>query len=412
MRKLVVAAGLVLVQTLWSWGLQEATKPSPSPSSSSAQALPPDLYLGGPFPAVTPSQARRIVSAWWPLHESALAGNDIALTDALEGGAAGTYDDAVSRDNMVRGGNLRVVRQHADLQVLVPWTPQLPASFLAEVNTTVYGTTSDYPPGTPYTEILVFSRQNDKSPWTVLLRTGHTNPNFDDITAFPQGDEVFDSAPPIPGWISPKDLPGRLAAYWSYCYQYGPPSKPPFVQGYWTTQRCPTLQSNRLTALSEGIKTSGNYYADLSRDGFWEFNVYGGWDLACFTVRLDQHLTPISGLLFQEDSRNNYGGWLAPGRYSEITSSSLHQSCALIPPTSAGTPLFPGIGIVGGEGGIVAVTGTPGRAAPVVSWSSLRLAAIIAMSVYVVAVIIALAAIALILRRRNLARLGSTRQPS
>lgn len=359
------------------------------------EPLPADLYLGGPFPAVTPSQARRIVTAWWPLHESALAGNDIALTDALEGGPAREYDDAVSHDNIARGGNLRVVRQHAQLQVLVPWTAQLPASFLAEVNTTVYGTTSDYPQGTPYTEILVFSRQDDRSPWTVKLRTGHTNPNFDDITPFPQGDEVFDNAAPVPGWIAPKDVPGRLANYWTYCYQHGPPSKPPFVEGYWTTQRCPMLESTRFNVLSEGISTSGNYYADISRDGFWQFNVYSGWDFACFTVRLDQHLKPITGLLSQDASRNNYGGWLAPGRYSEITSSSLHQSCALIPPTAAGTPQFPGIGIVGGEGGIVAVSGTPGTVAPAVFWSSLRLAAIIAMSVYVVAVLGALAAVAL-----------------
>ncbi len=399
----------MLVQTALLPSAQAAS-PSPSPSATAAQTLPADLYLGGSFPAVTPSQARRIVTAWWPLHESGLVRNDIALTDALEAGPAREYDDAVSRDNLVRGGNLRVVRQDADLQVLVPWTPQLPASFLAEVKTTVYGTTSDFPPDTAYTEILVFSRQNQRSPWTVMLRTGHTNANFDDITPFPQGDEVFDSAAPIPGWISPKDVPGRLAAYWTYCYQHGPSPTTPFVQGYWTTQRCPTLQSNRLAAQNDGVRTGGNYYADLSRDGFWEFNVYGGWDFACFTVRLDQHLTPVTGLLFQNASHNNYGGWLAPGKYSEIATRWLHQSCALIPPTPAGTTQFPGIGIVGGEGGIVAVTGTPSTTASGgVLASFLRAAGIVAMGVYVVAIVAATIAIGLVYRRRR-ARLVPTRR--
>lgn len=171
MRIVIAVTGLMLVQTALLPSVQAAS-PSPSPSATAAQTLPADLYLGGSFPAVTPSQARRIVTAWWPLHESGLVRNDIALTDALEAGPAREYDDAVSHDNLVRGGNLRVVRPDADLQVLVPWTPQLPASFLAEVKTTVYGTTSDFPPDTPYTEILVFSRQNQRSPWTVMLRTG------------------------------------------------------------------------------------------------------------------------------------------------------------------------------------------------------------------------------------------------
>jgi len=148
--KLVVAAGIVVLQTLGHLGVQQAASPSPSPSSSSAQALPADLYLGGSFPAVTPSQAKRIVTAWWPLHESALAGNDIALTDALEGGSSREYDDAVSRDNIARGGNLRVVRLQSRAALRCP--------------------------------------------------------------------------APIPGWIAPKDVPGRLAAYWSYCYEYGPPT--------------------------------------------------------------------------------------------------------------------------------------------------------------------------------------------
>jgi hypothetical protein len=342
-----------------------AATPSPSP------ALPPDLYLGGAStPAITASQASRILTNWWPLHERALASNDIATTDAMEAGAAREYDDAVSRDNMARGGNLRIVREFTDFRVLVPWQDHLPAFFLAEVATTIYGTTDEYPKGTPYTEILLFTRTSKDSPWMASLRTGHTNLVFDEIKWFKRDNETYDMQAPKPAWISPAEVPGRLADYWSYCYQHGAPAHQPFVQGYWTTELCPRLQSERLQELGLGISTSGNYYVDLKRDGFWELNVYGGWDFACFTVRVDRQLTPAYGLLLQDGSRNNYGGLLEPGQYSLIKTSILHQSCALIPPTAEGTPQVPGIGIVGGDGGIVAVTGvrTTGSAQATPGW--------------------------------------------
>lgn len=371
--------------------------PSPSP------ILPSDLYLGGgSLPLVTPSQASQILAAWWPLHELALADNNIRLSDMLEAGPSREYDDAVSRDNIIRGGNLRVARHYTDSRVLVPWLAQFPAYFLAEVATTVYGTSSDYAPGTPYTEVLVFSRASKQGPWMVMLRTGHTNSAFDEVTPFMQGSEAFDSAAPRPNWISPVSVPLDLADYWNQCYSNGPPAHPPFVQGYWTSQRCPQLQSDRLTALRQGIKTNGNYYASLKQDGFWEFNVYGGWDFACFTLRLDRQQRAINGVLLQNKSRSHYGGWLAPGTYSEITTSTLRQSCALIPPTPRGTPEFPGIGIVGGEGGIVGVEGINSAApiqAPPTPW--LRLAGIVLLTIYAAVTIVALIAILIVTRRRK-----------
>lgn len=339
-----------------------AATPAPSPT------LPPDLYLGGNVtPALNSAVAGRILTAWWPLHERALASNDIAMTDALETGPARAFDDAVSRENIAVGGNLRVVREFSDFRVFVPWQYHLPAYFLAEVATAVYGTTNEYPKGTPYIEILLFTRADEKSHWMASLRTGHTNGGFDEGTSFQRDFETYNMQPPTLRWIKPTDVPAKLADYWSYCYVHGSPAEPPFVKGFWTTEFCPRLQSDREHELSLGIKTSGNYYVDLKRDGFWEFNVYGDWDFACFTVRVERKLTSARGALNQDRSRNNYGGLLAPGIYSVITDSILHQSCVLIPPTAEGVPQFPGIGIVGGDGGIVAMSGVSATVGTVVA---------------------------------------------
>src|SRR5579859_714522 len=77
-------------------------------------------------------------------------------------------------------------------------------------NTTVYGTTSDYPPGTPYTEMLVFYRQNARSPWTVQ-----------------RWRPVLVAVAPVS-----RESPGHVFR------------RDPARDGRGTTQRCPTLQSN------------------------------------------------------------------------------------------------------------------------------------------------------------------------
>ncbi len=125
-------------------------------------------------PVITPEQAEAVVRAFWPLQELALSSNDRRLTDMVESGPAAEFDDAVSVDNLQRLHlpNLRVVRPLNGVEVFVPLQSSFPATFLAEVLTTVFGTSPEGdPPGTPSVEVLVFQRPDAATPWRVALRT-------------------------------------------------------------------------------------------------------------------------------------------------------------------------------------------------------------------------------------------------
>jgi hypothetical protein len=109
-----------------------------------------------------------------------------------------------------------------------------------------------------------------------------------------------------------------------------------------------------------GLLDRVTYYADPRDDSPFIFGYrqppHAGWALACFAFRYHAAYRSASGArLFQDTYANNWGGWLAPGRYSSITDYGLQQTCAVVPPAD-GAGL---IAVLGDEGGIVDVTGTP-----------------------------------------------------
>jgi hypothetical protein len=99
-------------------------------------------------------------------------------------------------------------------------------------------------------------------------------------------------------------------------------------------------------------------YRTDPRDGRWQFawRSYPGApprDLVCSTVRIRDVNTPRDGrFLYQTPDRTNWGGWLKPGFYRSLDSEDVRQSCVLIGPTQAD-----GLGVIGGNGDTVNVTG-------------------------------------------------------
>lgn len=356
---------------------------APSLASSSCSnlsghpaTLPPELFTcNDSGPVINPFQAKRVATAFWPIEEKALATDDRATTDLIEGGPAAEYADAIScEDIILRIQSIRTVRPLDSINVYLPRQTAYPAYFLAEVGTTVYGRSpinapnTAPPPGTPNMEYLVFVKTDAHSAWKVVIDTGYAGgwgadaETLEDPAA--KSGPLFEAAPPRPSWIDPSTVPQALAAYWQHWVTIGgPPPDDHFAAGTWTTSQGAYLQQRHMIDLAKGVVHHTRYFVDLTRDGAYQFAVDNGVDLECFAVRYADPLTAAGtgARLIQDTRRENFGALLAPGLYSTIVASGFHQSCALIPP-SPSQPLLPsvgpGIGVVGGQGGDTRLTGS------------------------------------------------------
>jgi hypothetical protein len=305
---------------------------------------------------LTPAQAETIVRTWWRVAETALAQNDAAVTDLVETGPAAEYNDAVTADNLVRGGNLRTARPLQALEVRVPALRQYPGYFFAEVLTSTYATaTADNAHRAPYQEYVVFVRPSADATWKVALNTGGNAgawppfpPTYDQGTeynALPSGQFVVD----------PAAVPATVASYRTdYVRNAGRPRLTGlfFEKGYWADTALRQLVDGVRVASQKSWVEHWTFSADSARDGFYQFATGDGDNLVCFVNRYRRSVAGLGVKVQQDADRDNWGSWLKPGNYAEVDVSGLQQSCVLDP--KQGTTRLQ---LYGGNGGIVGVTG-------------------------------------------------------
>ena len=327
-----------------------------------AQTPPPANQV---TPIITDPEAMHFVADFWGKREHALATNDVAAGSALLNGVAGEWDLAVSRDNRIRHlKGLRTERPASAINVVVPLQTSYPASFLAEVLTTLYqepGETQNY----PYLEMMVFTRRREAAPWKLTVDTGYTHSEGLGPTRAVSEVDFHTLAPddtlePV-SWVSLRDVHADLAAYWQHWLdEKSAPSPDLFAPGDPTTGLGAALAKSDGRNDACGCRVDVTYRADVDRGGLWTFDVLDGrvdgsaeGTLACSTIRIDELTTPPVGtILVQDKKRENWGGLLRPGRYLDLTLHEVRQSCILVPPD--GPPLR----VFGRDGGLVGITGT------------------------------------------------------
>jgi hypothetical protein len=338
---------------------------TPPPHKGPIQ-LPQSLIRTNPGggPTIAVDQAERAIRDWWPLDERARAQNDGLAISALEDGPAAEFSLAVTRDNLVRGGNLRTVRPLRHLVVLVPEQHGYPAVFLAEVDTTLYrgGGSSPGVLGDEVTDIVVMRRSNASESWKAVI---YDEGAFIGWPVFQPdaGPDGFEH-PPSPGLkFTPATIPGLLAAYrqkWVDTRAHPSLKEFPFDDGVETSRAMQNVIDEMPSTSAKGLVDSLMYEADKAPDQPYVFGYRqpptAGWALACFAFRYtDIYRSATGGLLYQDREANNWGSWLGPGFYSAITDYGLHQTCAAVP--TVGSPY--GIAVLGDERGVVDVRGTP-----------------------------------------------------
>jgi hypothetical protein len=313
------------------------------------------MALNPSGPVVTPGQAQVITRAAWPLREDALAANNQTATNQLEQGVAREFDDGVSADLRGRGKTGPSQRQLIDVLVAVPSQTNFPASFLAMVKTTQYPTAQTPTPPPSVVELVVFSRAQASVPWLVSLDTNATISSWPFEPA-PLDGAGYDAVAP-PGRESGMAVAADFATFnQRFVDQRRVPDSPDiFLPGYWTTTYMQDLVDRIAGEPARGFRSTNLYEVKPNDDGLYEFAINGEKDLACFTLRSTTRYTSLQSVLHQDPARSNWGGVLAPGTYSSITTYDLRQTCAIIP-RDAGA----GIGIYGGIGKTAQISGVPG----------------------------------------------------
>lgn len=250
------------------------------PVEAAPPSLPQVLYAGGASdPAVTPAQAREVVSAWWPLRLHALATDNLVAIHALEGGPAVQHDDFAARSNrgyaaagQAAQSSVRMTMSPIQtLSVMVPRQGSLPAQFLAQVTTAAGAAGSA--PGSVLQDLLVFARPRVQEPWRAMFEIAYQGSSLLPVLVPDAGpvDDRFAVPARRPSWMDPATIPGLLAAYWRSWRDTGrPPASSPFADGYETTQRGQLLagEHNRIRGL--GIDDHERFAVD-SNDAIWQF---------------------------------------------------------------------------------------------------------------------------------------------
>jgi hypothetical protein len=321
-------------------------------------------------PVITPSAARQVLASVWAARELARTDDNVSALAAVDAGVELTRDMGVTLDAQGEDHwSQRVRRPFGSNSVFVPFQTTFPASFLAVVETTSQWSSSptSHEPEGLATVLLVLTKASRSARWRVAMETSYHGTIWEtDVgisLAGAGGPNLY--APPVhTTWITPSSAVSQLATFYDHYAQYGDePPQSPFARSYWTTGQGKRIaEGGRNGHVNHlGYRNSVSYHTDTASDGIYQFSV-ADMELVCGTVRGTETATPAEpdGYLYQQPDRNNWGGWLAPGAYREITISLIHQVCLAISPEGV-EGLGEGIRAISGDDEEAAwnVTGKP-----------------------------------------------------
>jgi hypothetical protein len=305
-------------------------EPTPTPPPDFAALLAPLRNQAVPAGSatITPAAAQTLVRAFWPVREQGLSRRSAETIRAIEDGSAREWDVI----GCTMGCPPPQPRPAGEVRVFVPYQTTYPASFMAEVMSTTYHSTT-----TPMTEIFVFTRQSPSAPWYISFNTNFTGPaHLADVAPLDQRD-FAQPVSPDPRH-APVALIGGLAAYWQHWRDTGTaPPKTEFTDGYFSSGVGKDIGAGRQDFAAEGIDEHATYTAD-PQAGLWSFALEGTSPggsspntaaLTCGTVRLRSVSTPLAkgGAVVQDTDLLPYGNLLRPGSYSSVTVTGLHMTC-------------------------------------------------------------------------------------
>jgi hypothetical protein len=239
------------------------------------------------------------------------------------------------------------------LSVVVPIEPHYPLYFLAQyktrdefisnpvLETTYYGGALD---------LDVLTKRSPSAPWRLSFSTETSSPTktppaFVNVVTM-KGVGYDDGLDGPVGFIMTGPMakvPDLFAAYYQAWKDTGaPPPGTDILGGTFTSDMGAQIAAGgEQGAVSGGTRLDAYWKADVATTGVWRFGArltaagnFGEDNpflMECFSLEVDNVYTPGpgEGALVQRESQIDYGPGLAPGVYSRIVESTLHNSCAV-----------------------------------------------------------------------------------
>jgi len=306
-------AGGARPATIPLWVALQIDHPRPATYPLPTALTAPSTVAGT---VVSPDQAGAVLLAIWNLRSEAFTSNNRAFMAEFETGPA------LEADEVTCGCNSRAVRGPIyGESVFVPKQTAFPATFFAEVNTTLFDG--------PYVQYLVITRESMATPWMVVADPGESgNRPLDQPKIGPGGYDVS----PAPGPAS-ANLPSELATYWATWTEAGhAPAQNLFAPGEWTTQAGASFAEH-----PSGSEDSHNglvgYFAFKggTSNEVWGFGTTTG-AITCGVVRWQTIWTDPGGGPRQDPARHNWGPSVAPGIYQYMAETQITQPCFIQDP--------------------------------------------------------------------------------
>lgn len=333
-----VAAAL-LVFAVTGWGLTQASRSS---ATSRAAVVQPVAPGGGGAPAgletaprtpdgtvVDVAMAKRVVRAYWSMHEQAFASTNMVQLSRLSSGPGREWEQAAVSCGCWR---IDAPRPFIDATYLVPRQKHYPASFIAQVLSRYHGL-DEY-------HTLVFTKPRPRASWSVSEMNVYE-------TAAGSSRSLFEPAVDAAGYDRPVGagqhrraltIAAHAAEMWQQAKETASvPTESEFMLTRGVVSRLQEIAAHK----QDGLQVNGLYghyrFFVSPRDSLAEVALTGGYELACQPVREEVHYHPAAGhLIVQDPAQRNWGPPLPAGTYHELTSRDVWQTCFEIPPDDAG----------------------------------------------------------------------------
>jgi hypothetical protein len=219
------------------------------------------------------------------------------------------------------------VTHPAGLQVFTPRQYGYPANFFAEVLVEPDDGTGC---GCALFDALVITRSSASQPWQIAI--SHTFRRHGTAFDQPLTDPSGYLEPYNPVWIDAQALPQHLARYYQALKDTGhPPIDTPFTKDPVAPLGPYYGQYRQNQPRPDGTKATFSFSVNI-RDGFYQYALNDGSDIACYAVRVHAIWTGVSGPLLQGANGQPWGQEFPPGTYSQITDPRVIEACTFIPP--------------------------------------------------------------------------------
>jgi hypothetical protein len=308
-------------------GSPESGSPPPTVTVPPAVVQSALLKVGTPS-TLTPTQARQVVSAFWPVHEKALAGSDAAALRMLD--VPDSTADVADNIQSECGCPAAITYEARPLQAFRVYVTagKSVSSFMAEV-----ATVDD---GFPQIAVLAMARQTTSDPWRLAESVSYIVPAGQQSRLDAGTFDTHGYDRPIPSALAAGPaIAVQLAGVWGHAKQAADPhASAAFGPSWFNAGLLQEFAAHKQDAVEPtGLSRHTTFAA---KGAVFGMDAGHGRTLVCGGIVETEKLTAPPGKWVRQDvERQNFNQVWPPGGYEAMGSTILWSVCFSTSPHAA-----------------------------------------------------------------------------